>query len=470
VATDTVTRRLSAILAADVVGYSRLIRADEEGTLAALKAIREEIISPKIAEHHGRVVKLMGDGMLAEFGSVVDAVRNAVATQEAVAEHQADVSEDRRIVFRVGINLGDVVIDGDDIQGDGVNLAARLEALADPGGICISGKVYEEVRDRIAVSFEDSGEQTVKNIDRPVRVWRWSRTAKASAEAHRAAPIPLHQDIRFCTAKDGTQIAYATVGEGPPLVKTANWLNHLEYDWESPIWRHVLHTMAEDHYFVRFDQRGNGLSDWNVSDISFEAWTNDFDTVVDAAGLERFAILGISQGCSVAIDFAVRHPERVSRMILYGGYMRGRNNRGAAVQVEQDEAMIALIKSGWGQENPAFRQVFTSLFVPGATAEQMEWFNELQRRTTTADNAVRQRQIQNTIDVIDQASRVAVPTLVMHVRDDAIVPFEEGRRMAATIPGARLVALDGRNHLILEDEPAWPRFLSEARSFLEAGD
>ena len=188
-ATDKVTRRLAAILAADVVGYSRLIRADEEGTLAALKAVRKDIIDPKIAEHHGRIVKLMGDGMLAEFPSVVDAVRNAVEVQQAVTEHQVDVPEDRRIVFRVGINLGDVVIDGDDIQGDGVNVAARLEGMAEPGGICISGGVYEQVRDRIDLPFTDMGEQAVKNIDRPVRAWRWQAQGAAAALDDRALPL-----------------------------------------------------------------------------------------------------------------------------------------------------------------------------------------------------------------------------------------------------------------------------------------
>ena len=173
-ATDLVMRKLTAILVADVVGYSRMIGADEEGTLAALKAIREDIINPKIAEHHGRVVKLMGDGLLAEFGSVVDAVRNAVEIQQAVAEYQVNVPDDRRILFRVGINLGDVVIDGDDIQGDGVNVAARLEALSAPGGICVSSAVHDQVRNRLDIEFKDIGEQALKNIDRPVRVWQWS--------------------------------------------------------------------------------------------------------------------------------------------------------------------------------------------------------------------------------------------------------------------------------------------------------
>ena len=184
-------RRLAAILAADAVGYSRLIRADEEGTLTALRKLRADLIDPKIAEHHGRIFKLMGDGMLAEFASVVDAVRAAVETQHSVSEYNADLPDDRRIVFRVGINLGDVIIDGDDIQGDGVNVAARLEKLADPGGVCISGAVYDQVRDRLELPFEDMGERQVKNIDRPVRVWRLASAraenpANAEMEAARA--------------------------------------------------------------------------------------------------------------------------------------------------------------------------------------------------------------------------------------------------------------------------------------------
>ena len=184
-------RRLAAIMATDVVGYSRLIRADEEGTLAALKALRSDLIDPKIAEHHGRIVKLMGDGMLAEFPSVVDAVRAAVETQQAVAEHNAALPAENRIEFRVGINLGDVVIDGHDIQGDGVNVAARLEGLAEPGGICISGGVYEQVRDRIEAPFEDVGAQEVKNIDRPVQVWRWLHDRGVAAGGTAAAEAPL---------------------------------------------------------------------------------------------------------------------------------------------------------------------------------------------------------------------------------------------------------------------------------------
>jgi class 3 adenylate cyclase/pimeloyl-ACP methyl ester carboxylesterase len=463
-------RRLAAIMATDVVGYSRLIRADEEGTIAALKALRADLVDPKLAEYNGRIVKLMGDGMLAEFPSVVDAVRAAVETQLAVAGHNSGLPEDKRIEFRVGINLGDVVIEGDDIHGDGVNVAARLEGLAQPGGICVSGSVHEQVRDRIDLAFEDLGEQEVKNISRPVHVYRVEFDGDVCRpETGMPDSLPMQQEIRFCTASDGVGIAYATVGQGFPLVKAANWLNHLEYDWESPIWRHLFRELARNNLLIRYDERGNGLSDWDVDDISFEAFVRDLETVVDATGVERFALLGISQGCAISIAYAVRHPERVTHLVLYGGYARGWGKRGSREQTETRQAMQTLIRQGWGQENPAFRQLFTSRLIPDATTEQMKWFNDLQRITTSPENAARIDQANGEIDVIELLSEVTVPTLVLHCRSDGQVPFDEGRRMAAIIPGARFVSLDGRNHLILEDEPAWPRFLQEVRDFLESG-
>ena len=239
------------------------------------------------------------------------------------------------------------------------------------------------------------------------------------------------------------RIAYAEVGTGPPLVKAANWLNHLEYDWESPIWSPLLHELAAAHRLIRYDARGNGLSDWEVDDISFEAFVRDMESVVEATGIQRFALLGISQGCAVSIAYAVRHPERVSHLVLYGGFARGKRKRGSPQDIEQADAVLTLIRQGWGQENPAFRQIFTSLFIPGATAEQVQWFNELQQRTTSPENAARIRRAVDDIDVTDLLARVAVPTLVLHCRSDAGQPFEEGRTLAAGIRGARFVALEG---------------------------
>ena len=447
-------RRLAAILSADVVGYSRLMGADEAGTLAKLKACRAEVFDPRIAEHRGRIVKTMGDGLLVEFASVVDAVECAIAVQNATAE-----AEEQRIVFRMGVNLGDIVVEDGDIFGDGVNVAARLQETAEPGGICISGDAHRQIEGKVDAAFVDLGERKLKNIAKPVRAYGFR------AAGVQEMPGALDQEIRFCTASDGVSLAYASIGSGPPLVKAANWLSHLDHDWESPVWRHVLRELSVDHRLVRYDERGNGLSDWDAEDISFEAFVRDLEAVVDAAGLERFALFGISQGCAVSIAFAVRHPERVTRLVLYGGYAVGWRSR---EDREISEALITLVRTGWGKENPAFRQVFTSRFIPGGNEEQMRWFNDLQRLTTSAENAVRIMETFGGIDVRPLLAKVAVPTLVLHCREDAVVSFKLGGDLAKGIPGARLVPLEGRNHLILEDEPAWPKFLTETRRFLGA--
>jgi pimeloyl-ACP methyl ester carboxylesterase/DNA-binding winged helix-turn-helix (wHTH) protein len=288
----------------------------------------------------------------------------------------------------------------------------------------------------------------------------------AAGKAEPSSADPQHE-IHFCTASDGVRIAYALAGQGPPLVKAANWLNHLEYDWQSPIWSHLLHALAGEHRLVRYDARGNGLSDWEVDDVSFDAFVRDLESVVEAAGLDRFALLGISQGCAVSIAYAVRYPERVTRLVLYGGFARGRRKRGSQQEIESSDAIVTLMRQGWGQENPAFRQLFTSLFIPGGTPEQMQWFNDLQRITASPENAVRLRRAVDEIDVTELLPQVRAPTLVLHCRNDAMQPFEEGRRLAAGIPGARFVALEGRNHLVLESDPAWTRLLHELKTFLK---
>ena len=277
----------------------------------------------------------------------------------------------------------------------------------------------------------------------------------------------LRQEVHFCTASDGVRIAYAEVGQGPPLIKAGNWLNHLEYDWESPIWSPFLHTLATEHRLIRYDARGNGLSDWEVEDLSLEAFVRDLESVVDATGLDRFPLLGMSQGCAVSIAYAVRHPERVSHLVLYGGFARGRRKRGSQQDIAGGDAIVTLIRQGWGQDNPAFRQLLTSLFMPGATPEQMQSFNDMQRITTSPENAARLRQSVDEIDVTDLLASVNIPTLVLHARNDAMQPFDEGRRLAMGIRGARFVALESRNHMILQNDPVWSRFFDEIENFLK---
>ena len=275
------------------------------------------------------------------------------------------------------------------------------------------------------------------------------------------------QEIKFCTTRDGVQIAYAVAGSGPVLVKAPNWLTHLEYEMHSPVWRHWWEELTRDYSVIRFDQRGTGLSDWNVAEISFEAWVSDLEAVVDAVGVERFALLGISQGAGIAIEYAARHSDKISHLILYGGFARGRLKRGQSLEVQ--EAVITLMRDGWGKDNPVYRQMFTTQFMPDATIEQMHWFNELQRVSTSAVNAVRTYSTSSLTDVVPRLPHIKAPTLVLHARSDERVAFDEGRLMASLIPGAHLVALQSRNHLTLADEPAWQALISNVRHFLKTG-
>jgi pimeloyl-ACP methyl ester carboxylesterase/DNA-binding CsgD family transcriptional regulator len=277
----------------------------------------------------------------------------------------------------------------------------------------------------------------------------------------------MEQRIRLCLTPDGVRLAYAVSGHGPPLVKAANWLSHLDHDWRSPVWRHWMRELSIGRTLVRYDERGCGLSDWEVPDFSFEAWVRDLETIVDARGLERFPLLGISQGAAVAVAYAARRPERVSALVLYGGYARGRLQRDPSPeQIEEAELLLHLTHLGWGQRRSAYCQVFSRLFMPDAPPERIEWLDDLQARTTSAENAVRFQSTFFEVDVTDAAPCVRAPTLVLHARDDAVIPFEEGRVLSSLIPDARFVPLEGRNHIIQEDEPAWPAFLAKLRDFL----
>jgi len=279
--------------------------------------------------------------------------------------------------------------------------------------------------------------------------------------------LERRQRIGYCRSHDGTRIAVASIGRGPPILRAAHWLTHVTYDLESPIWRPWLAELSARNRYIRYDQRGCGLSDRSVEEISFPAWLADLEAAADTIDEPRFTLLGMSQGGSLAIAYALKHPERVSRLILIGAYGRGALARAAGDGERLEaETLLNLVKLGWGRDNLAFRQVFTNLFIPGGTSEQHQWWNDLERRSTTPEIAARTIEETYRIDVADLAPRLTVPTLVMHSRNDARVPFEEGRWLAATIPGARFVPLDSANHVLLANEPAWDRFRAELRDFL----
>lgn len=283
------------------------------------------------------------------------------------------------------------------------------------------------------------------------------------------APPGLHE-VKFCRASDGVRIAYAAVGDGPPLVWAAHWLSHLAFSWQSPVWRHWIEEFAKDHCFVHYDGRGNGLSDWDKAEFSADAFVRDIEAVVDTLCLDRFALIGSSTGGPTSIAYAARHPERVSHLVLYGTVAQGWRKRSlSTADIELNEALITLTRHGWAQDNLAIRQILTSLFLPDATPEEMRCFNEFQPLSSSAENAARLLQSFGDFNDLDLLPGITAPTHVLHCRDDAAPPFEQGRLIASRIPGVRFVALESRNHVLLPRDPAWTHFIGEVRRFLGEG-
>lgn len=278
----------------------------------------------------------------------------------------------------------------------------------------------------------------------------------------------INQKIHFTNSFDGTRIAYAAAGHGQPLVKAANYMGHLNFDWESPVWGHWLAELTRKHTLIRYDERGTGMSAADTADLSFEAWVRDLGAVIDAKGLDRFTLFGMSQGGAVALAYAAQHPDRVSKLVLHGSYVRGWLSRElTAVEKQQERLLLKLMQIGWGHENPAFRQVFAMQLFPEATIEQLHALDEQMRLSASPKNAVRLEKEMHRVDVRHLASRVKAPTLVLHSRNDGAVPFEEGILLANLIPDVQFVALESKNHLLTEQEPAWAKFQEAFREFLE---
>jgi len=300
-------------------------------------------------------------------------------------------------------------------------------------------------------------------------------TAEVTTQKPRLPVIPVRraldrpeaqqQPIKFFTTSDGVRIAYSIGGKGPVLVRTIHWLNHLDFEWQTPLRRQWLSEVMRHNTLVRYDQRGSGLSDWNIDDFSFERTVRDFEELVDAAGLEQFSILGGCQGAAVAIAYAVRHPERVTKLIINGTFANGWPAPGPGAE-EHLEAMLTLIRSGWGRDNPAFRQLWTTLFRPDADATEAAWLNELQRISSSPENAARMIAEFPNIKVLDMLPKISCPTLVLHSRDDGAVPIQEGKLIAARIRGARFVELPSRSHMVAPGDAGWEQLVQEFTAFM----
>jgi len=323
---------------------------------------------------------------------------------------------------------------------------------------------------RTALDDDGKGQRLIRTITR--RGFRFTVKPDFETENSVIASPPLSypeggfSGVRYLTSFDGVHLAHETVGSGPPLIKAPNFLSHLELEHVSPVWGHWIRELSKNNTFVRCDQRGNGLSDRDVENISFDAFVRDLMQVMDALEIEKAPIMGLSQGASIAIEAAHRYPDRITGLILMGGYAAGWRKFGDPDLMRKREAMLELMHVGWGGDNPVFRQVYTNLFVPGGTSEQHEWFNDVQKASATPEMAVRILDCFGDIDVRAKLEQMDIPALVLHCREDAMVPMEAGRQMAVHMPKARFVALEGKNHILLEDDPGWPHFLREVRAFL----
>jgi pimeloyl-ACP methyl ester carboxylesterase len=328
-----------------------------------------------------------------------------------------------------------------------------LQQMDRLGFISAKEKLLSEISQR----FHDAG---IKWEEYSTQTTNFADTSVSNQD------ILARQQIKFCNTKDNTRIAYASVGEGYPIIKAANWLSHLEYDWNAPIWSPLYRKLASKHRVIRYDERGNGLSDWDVEDLSFNAFVDDLETVVQQTNLSKFALLGISQGASVSIEYAIKHPDKVSHLILFGAYASGWRINTSEQEIRKREAIITLTEGGWGQDNPAYRQIFSTTFMPSANKEELDWFNEFQRQTTSPENAARFLSVFGDIDVREQLAKVQVPTIVIHSLHDQRIPLATGQALAASIPNAEFVGLESDGHLLLGREPASDVFVETVKDFI----
>jgi pimeloyl-ACP methyl ester carboxylesterase/DNA-binding winged helix-turn-helix (wHTH) protein len=355
-------------------------------------------------------------------------------------------------------------------------LVNKEELIRDvwPGVFVTDDSLVQCVRD-IREALRDDARTLIKTIPRRGYLFAGEARETFSSDSQLVqgaavrndprAAIPA-QDVTFCRTADGVPLAIAQSGNGAPVIKIGTWLTHVEADWQSPVWAPLLAVLTSRFRLIRYDPRGCGLSGRQVADLSFEALLLDLETVVDTLGLQRVGLLGISRGAPIAIAYAARHPERVTRLVLHGGYPLGRRKRRGGTGTAMEDALATLIQHRWEQSNPVFQQLLTSRFLPDATSAEAQWLNEMQRITTMSDDSIRVRYASSDIDVTELLPHVAAPTLVLHSRGDVGVPFEMGLMLARDIPNARFVALDSRNHLILAHEPVWERFIAEVCGFL----
>jgi class 3 adenylate cyclase/pimeloyl-ACP methyl ester carboxylesterase len=490
------TRKLVAIMFSDIAGYTALMGEDEEIAIRALEHSRS-VVRAQVEKHGGRLLEEIGDGTLSSFDSAVGAV-------ECAREIQTIVGTEPSYDLRIGIHIGDVLISGNQVIGDGVNVASRIHGLADPGAICISDRVYDDVRNHPDLAAWPLGERDLKNVNRRVMVYILGSPAAAPARASRgrrwaiaAAVLALlglglwvtglferalvagivnlpswtvsdvETEIGFVTSADGTRIATAVSGQGPAIVHVLGWATHVERGLNSPAYNPSIGHFAERFQYVRYDGRGTGLSDRSPADFSIDARVADLEAVIDGLGLDRVVLFALSAGGWPSLVYTTRHPEKVRRLVLIATAANA-----TSVMKAQPlwNSIPDMIRAGWGGDDSSAIGVFTSLIIPDATPLQQDVMNQMFATAMTGEDAARFLEgLFESGDYTELLSQIRVPTLVVHARGDRLVPFEAGgRELAAGIPGAKLVVLETDNHGFGPTDPTYPEYLQALDDFLAA--
>ncbi|MCL5779221.1 alpha/beta fold hydrolase [Limibaculum sp. FT325] len=459
-------RRLAAILSLDVVGYSRMMQGGSGPLLRTLNMLYRDLVTPVVHANKGRVVKLLGDGALIEFPSAGQALEAAIAIQTRLREPDHPYHTPEPIQLRAGLDVGDVTVEGDDIFGDGVNIAARLQAAAEPGGVLASRMLCDLAGADFTDRLRGQGLRSFKGIAQPIEVLSVNFTDEAGPKT--PAAFATTQEIQYCRTDDDVNLAWTAVGEGPPVVKAPNWVGHLELDWRAPGIAPVCASIAKHYRLIRFDARLNGLSDWEAEICTFDQFVDDLETVFDAARVERAPVLAISQGCAVAAAFAARRPGRVAAIVMIGGFPVGRAKRTSKKDLERALAMRQMMTAGWDDDYPSLRDLMAQIIVPRASEEARRQYAEDMRKMISPENMGRYREVIDNIDIRDLLPSVQAPCLVCHATGDRMQPVEQGRMFAKALPNARFIAYESSNHGMTKNDPEWPRLERDVLAFLAA--
>ena len=458
-----------SVLFADLVGFSRLVELRQNEVIERQTRLMREITDPLLAKFDGRKVKTLGDGFMCQFQDQISAVEFSMAFLEAVKDFCALEPERDVFVFRLGLHFGEVIILEGDVLGNTVNIASRLEGISQPGSLTISEEIFEDLSDCLKLHFKKIGRLVLKNITQGVIGYSSQPILDMDHLGFEVLGRQTQQQIKYCNSADGTTIAVGKTGEGLPFLKAPNFVTHLDYDWGSEIWQPIYEEISQLGMLVRFDQRGNGLSERNPENISFSSMVEDISAVVENEKLENFVLFGVSQGAASAIKFASDNPDIVSGLVLLGGFSRGLSRRGDG---QEGKIMLEtqMIRSGWENENPAFRQYFTTTMIPESSPKAKDNFDQMLRESTSGEVVAKISEVNAEIDVFDLLPKINIPTLIFHCEEDARVPLNEASILHENIKNSEFVQLESRNHIILKTDPGWSTFVTKLQDFIKKLD